>query len=288
VPSVAVGATPAGWRPVDYQDLQISVPASWAVITGGEGACGDATGVVILGQGTWCSPNQGETAAPGTSIVTVTGSKSPLMTKRPPALVVNGLSVYAPDITPVYVIPALGTELTFSGPFESRLLQSITYSPRAVALQAGRASTLRTPRRWQSVAFKGITVAVPSAWRVTRSAHAPACGTDVEVSQPGLTLASGPELPVSCPAPPLTAPAQVAGVELDGFPAVEAVGTLPSPSCLLPRRINGLEVCIDAQPSFGELILEAFTSRTRSVTVKIGMFGSGRTGRRILESLHRS
>jgi hypothetical protein len=287
-PVVARSATPAGWIPVDFDDLQISIPASWTVITGGEEACGsDDAGVLILGQGSWCTPPSGEAASPDTSVVTVTSSKPPLMPAQAPALRVNGLSVYAPDVSPVYFIPALEIEVTLRGPLQPRVLRSVTYSPRAVALAATRSSV---PKRWRWVSFKGIRLAVPQSWTVNRTTHAPICGTDARVSRPGLTLASRPALPASCPPPPLMAEPPVAGVEVDGFSAREvAGGSSPSPlSCLPPKRINDLRVCIQARPLYGVLIVQVSGPRIPTSTVQIGMFGNGIAGRAILDSLRRS
>jgi hypothetical protein len=284
-PSVDLSATPQGWRPVDFGDLQLSVPPSWAVLSGGEQACGDATGVLILGHGNWCPPSSGENPAPNTSIVTISATRSPLLARPAPTLVINGLSLYAPDISPLYFIPALEVEVTFNGPLPPEVLHSVTYAPRAVALEPGPASI---PKGWRFVSFKGVEVAIPRSWTVTRSAHAPACGTDVVVSRPGLTLASAPALPVPCPAPPLTAPRPIAGVEMDGFSSVESGGIPPSTSCVPPTRLNSLDACIDSQPANGELVVQVSPTPGRTVTVRIGMFGSGRTGRAILDSLRRS
>ena len=206
------------------------------------------------------------------------------MPTHAPALEVNGLSVYAPDIARVYFIPALQIELTMGGPLQPRILRSITYSPRAVALARTNASV---PKGWHWASFNGVSLAVPSSWKVTRRTHAPACGTDAALSLPGLTVASQPALPVPCPAPPLTAESPVAGVEIDGFAAADSAGVSPSPSCLFPKQINNLKVCIEARPLYGVLIVQVSGPGMETSTVKIGMFGNGRTGRIILDSLRR-
>jgi hypothetical protein len=203
------------------------------------------------------------------------------MPTQAPALEVNGIAVYAPGIAPVYFIPALQIELTFGGPLQPRILRSITYSPRAVALARTNAPV---PKGWHRASFNGVSLAVPPSWRVNRTMHAPACGTDAVLPLPGLTLASQPALPVSCPAPPLTAESPVAGVEIDGF----AVEGSPSFSCLFPKRINNLKVCIEARPLYGVLTVQVSGVAMATSTVKIGMFGNGLTGRIILDSLRRS
>ena len=274
---------------MDFDDVQLSVPASWTVLAGGEQACDTAqTGVLILGRGSWCPPGSGEEAAPHTTIVTLRPSRTPLLGKQAPTLVVNGLSVYAPDISPVYFIPALGAELTFSRPLQPGILHSITYSPRAVAL-ASTASVLPTvPTGWRSISFRGVRFAVPPSWSVHRAAHAPACSSDTALSHAGVTLASGPELAVPCPSP-LSAPRpQVTGVEVDGFSSGQVVGTSDRPSCVFPKQLHDLQACVEAQPALGELIVQLAAAGMRPVTVKIGLFGDGRTGRDILYSFRRS
>jgi hypothetical protein len=285
-PAVARSATPPGWIPVDFDDAQLSIPASWTVITGDEEVCGSgATGVLILGPGTWCTTAAAGPTASATSVVTVASSRTRSMASEAPALRVNGLSVYAPGLAPVYFVPALRIELTFSGPLQPRVLHSLTYSPRAVAL-AGHASA-SVPKDWRWVSFKAVRLAVPRSWRVNRTANAPACGTETRLSLPGVTLASHPALPLACPAPPLIAEPPVAGVEVDGFSYPKGGGS-SSPSCSLPRRISSLKVCVQAQPAEGVLVVQVSGARTPTATVKIGMFGNGITGRTVLDSLRRS
>jgi hypothetical protein len=287
VPVVAPSATPSGWIPVDFGQLQISVPSSWTVLAAaGEGCGSDDAGVLILGQGS-CTPTSSGTSSSGTSIVTVRSSKPPLMAEQSPALTVNGLAIYAPSVAPVYFVPALNSELLFSGPLQPRILRSVTYSPRAVALEAPRSSV---PKGWRWVSFEGIRLAVPRSWVVNRTTHAPICGSDARVMRPGLTLATRPALPASCPPPSLLAEPAVAGVEVDGFSAQQvAGGTTPSPSSCLPRRrINNLRVCIQARPLGGVLIVQVSGSRLPTATVQIGMFGDGLAGKTVLDSLRRS
>ena len=85
----------------------------------------------------------------------------------------------------------------------------------------------------------------------------------------------------------MTAESPVAGVEIDGFAAGDAVGGSPSASCLFPKRINNLRVCIEAHPLYGILIVQVSGPGMETSTVKIGMFGNGLTGRTILDSLRR-
>jgi hypothetical protein len=209
------------------------------------------------------------------------------MTGQTPVLHVNGLAVYTPDVLPLYIIPALDMELTLRGPLADRVLHSITYSPRAVALATTHSSV---PKSWRWVSFKGIRLAVPRRWTVNRAAHAPICANDLRLSRPGVTLASRAALPASCPAPTLTSVPPVAGVEVDGFSATAvAGGSSPSPSTCLPtRRINNLAVCIQAQPVFGVLIVSVSGHAMAPATIQIGLFGNGITDRTILDSLRRA
>ena len=275
--------TPSGWLPVSYGDAQLSVPSAWALISSGAAECGPNTGVVILGSGQWCPSSMNAQARPNTSIVTLkTVSSYP---ERPgsPAFIANGIPVYAPGVAPVYVVPALGIELTVSGPSQTRVLQTLTFSPRAVALAAG--SPAPVPKSWRWISFAGIRFAVPPHWAVKRTPTAPSCGTDLVLSEAGVDLAAGPALPVSCPLPmaDVRPVPQVPGVEVDDFSSASSQW-----GCVGPGNIDGLNICIEAMPAFGVLIAETSSAGHRPITMKIGMFGSGGDGRTILYSMRRS
>jgi hypothetical protein len=280
---VTTGTAPSGWLPVSYGDAQLSVPSSWALISSGAAECGPNTGAVILGSGQWCPSSMNVQARPNTSIVTLKTVSSYREQPGSPAFIANGIPVYARGVAPVYVIPALGIELTISGPSQTRVLHTLTFSPRAVALAPG--SSVPAPKSWRWISFAGIRFAVPPHWAVKRTPNAPPCGTDLVLSEAGVDLASGPALPVPCPLPmaDVRPVPQVPGVEVDDFSGASSQGP-----CVSPGTINGLNICIEGTPAFGVLIAETSSAGHRPVTMKIGMFGSGTDGRTILYSIRRS
>ena len=283
-PVVDQAATPSGWLPVEDGNAQISVPGSWSLVTGGAASCGPSTAVVILGDGTWCPPGMGETTTPGTSIVTLSTMETQPKEGKEPSAVVHGVPLYAPSVSPVYVVPSLGAELAFSGPPQPLVLQTLTASPRAVALAPGPPPSV--PRSWRWISFDGLRFAVPPTWALNRQAHAPPCGTDIVLPQAGVTLARGSALAVSCPLPlaEVRPVPRVAGIEVDGFAATTPLHA----TCVGPRAIGQFRVCINATPASGVLVAQVSTPGFDPVTVKVGMTANGMVGKAVLYSLRRS
>ena len=289
-PRVTTTPAPVGMLPVAYGDAQIDVPSAWSLVADGASACGASTGVIVLGDGSWCPPSMNQPPRPGTTIVTLRRIPPPstlpsghavrgLSAPGELAFTANGIRVYAPGVAPVFVAPALRTEITVSGPVPTAVLHSLSYSPRAVVLAPHPAR--RTPRSWRRISSAGLHLSVPPSWPVQRTTYAPGCQSDVMLTNPGVILASQPPQPVSCPLPRAdTEPVpQVAGVEVDGF----AAG--PVSTCTGPHAINGLPVCIPAAPASGVLILVAHPRGRAPVTVKLGLFGRGLVDATILSSL---
>ena len=283
-PVVDEAATPAGWLPVAFGNAQISVPSSWSLITAGAESCSPSTGVVVLGQGAWCPPGMGASAASGTAIVTLSMIQSQPTDNGQPYAVMNGIPVYAPGVAPVYLAPSLDARLTFTGPQQPGVLHTLTASPRAVVLARGQTS--RIPRSWRWVSFSGIRFAVPATWKLSQSANAPPCGTDILLPVAGVTLARGPALPLPCPLPEaeVRPVPQVGGIEVDGYRA-----TTPEPSaCVGPRTIASLHVCLNPAPAYGVLVAHVSATGIAAITVRIGMAGNGLVERSVLYSLRRS
>ena len=263
---------------------QISVPSSWSLTTGGAESCGPSTGVIVLGQGTWCPPGMGASAAPGTSIVTLSMTQSQATDYGQPNARINGIPVYAPGPAPVYFAPSLGARLTFTGPQQPAVLHSLTASPRAVVLARGQTS--RIPPSWRWVSFSGIRFSVPATWKLTQNANAPPCGTDIVLPAAGVTLARGPALPVPCPLPEadVRPVPQVGGIEVDGYRAPTRAPT----ACVGPRTIGSLHVCINPTPGYGVLVAQVSATGIAGITVRIGIAGNGLVERSVLYSLRRS
>ena len=286
---VTVPASP-GTFPVAYGDAQIDVPSSWSLVADDAQACGSSTGVILLGQGQWCPPSLHQPARPGTTIVALRPLPAPALhlpggsvrgSSAPGdlAFTAHGIPVYAPGLSPVFVVPTLGIEISVTGPVPTTVLHSLSYSPRAVVLGPSRA--IRPPGSWRWISAAGLHLVVPASWPVQRTEHAAGCSSDVALSIPGVVLASLPPLPVSCPLPlsDIQPVPQVAGVEVDGFVAG------PASTCVGPRTINGLRVCIRSLPAFGVLLLVAHPRHGTPVMVKLGLFGRGTVDQTILFSL---
>lgn len=281
--AVDQGARPHGWVSIAFENVQVSVPPQWAVVPDGSSECGPEHGVVVLGKASWCPRGMNAPEAADTSVLHITTAQS-----RPPAtphMNINGIPVYTPDILPVYVVPDLEATLSFSGPPQPRVLHTLTYSPRAVALSHGPVPSV--PGSWRWVTYAGVRLAVPSGWPVTREVHATSCESDWTLPHAGVTLAAESPLPDSCPAPPFGAniPAE-AGVEIDAF------GFNPYvvySACTGPRAINGLSTCIErSEPysdPYGVLAVVAQPKSGDYVTIRIGMTGKGLVGRTILYSM---
>jgi hypothetical protein len=78
----------------------------------------------------------------------------------------------------------------------------------------------------------------------------------------------------------------VSGIEVDNFD-YQGVSTATEPVCADLRRINSLHVCIDKSPTYGVLVVQVETSARKSLTIQIGLAGSGADARTILYSISR-
>src|SRR5664280_3699601 len=112
LPSVDLAGTPTGWVPVDYGDVQLSIPSTWGRITDGSEACGPWPGVIIFGSGEWCPPsmNARQTQPPTVSIRTV---PNPNVNDEGPPGHINGLAIYAPGLPQLYIVPKLHASMLF-------------------------------------------------------------------------------------------------------------------------------------------------------------------------------
>lgn len=309
-PTVEAKATPAGWVPVDYGSAQLSVPATWRVSTD-DCAAANAPGTIILvtpgsmGMETGtvpssCAPNQ---SAPVTAPVMEVGpirtalSSGPARTQRR----INGLDVQAVAAEPCkrssapcptwYDVPALGVEIfDAEAPDEpDAVLDTLTFSPRAVALAPGKMSA--APTSWQEVGFGGITAEVPSTWPIRTNTNW-MLGCEV----PDLTMAEAVNLDAGsrviaqfCQA--IVPGGQPAQPPMDGL--VIDPGTYgPLSSTTTYGRcfpIDALTVCPSTSDRYGILVLAVhLPGRSAPVAVEIGLAGDGMVARTVLDSLRAS
>ena len=276
-PSVDKGATPSGWVPVVFDDVQISVPATWDIALG----CPEARGNIYLG-GTPKLFCQNE--AIGLDIVVLGADDSPPPTGVSPH-VVNGITVYwlGPD-DGTLLIPSLHASVDATGPSAGEVLHTVTYSPRAVALASGASPLVQS--RWHRVSFGGLSAAVPRTWAIDRRADWPVnCGpTNLSLSERDVLLSAGTSVsPPACLAiSHVGVPVPTDGLVIDPGPD----GPITSDSFGPCLRISRLRACPATTDRSSVLVMAVHVPGTsRPVAVEIGLAGSGMTARTILHSL---
>ncbi|MGO9559946.1 MAG: hypothetical protein ACLPQS_13445 [Acidimicrobiales bacterium] len=298
---------PSGWVPIDYGHAQISVPATWDVMA--PPACyGDEHDDVILGAGGgdgYCLPAAMPTGAvqiqpyPARRRGSTPISQPPVPTR---VIHVNGLAVREIIGAGAYDVPSLGVSLNFFGHTDRQVLDTLTRSPRAVAL--GRSGAPRMPASWHRITFGGLSFSVPASWAVTHTSQAtlggPPCSflSDMTTIPASATLSTAKESgPVyHCPYEggrlhPLRP--QLGLIVNAQSQATPTFVPLPS-EC---RQQAGLRLCVNA--SLNEGILEVSMQRVPTCgaacappgpaaehppIVELGLAGSGLVDRTILDS----
>ena len=289
-PPVETSLTPKGWVPVDYGNLQISVPATWIEVR----TC-SATGFISLDNGRPSGCLTGPNASLDSQFVIVdTWSGSPGTRNK---VVINGITVYASaDSTAqaagnALFIPSLDVEVSLFGALSSRVERTITRSPRAYVLGTGPA--LGIPAGWKQVAYGGLSFEVPPHWPVRSVSF-----TASDVCLPSPTLGNPPSVAefkgtaiFMCDQVPLgsfgvSAPGDGLSVEPGGpLDGSDSFGNCES--------VNGLSTCPitpGTGPSSanysGYLLLKvAVPGASRPVAVEIGLGGNGTIARTILYSM---
>lgn len=301
-PVVDLSATPTGWVPVAFGNAQISVPATWWVLYNSPPCpTGSPPGEVFVNPlpGVFhCPPD----TAPGPSTAVRLGPPtSPQSDVLGYPEVINGIAVYPYPTGPrsSYLVPVLAVQITVDGPLGSRVLHTLTRSPRTQALASGPAPPV--PLSWRSVSFAGLRFSVPAGWSVTRTSGAAdglgnPCATpgvafpnnEASLLSYGVTLSTDQHLlpPNACglrtfdaPQPPMD------GVQVDSGPHIQFHVTLSfSKHCL---HIHGLTACPATSLPYSILVLRVTVpGRSKPVYVSIGLAESGMIARTILYSLH--
>ncbi len=276
--AVDQGATPNGWVPVAFGDIQVSVPGNWEVGFG----CPNGPGNVYLGgvPKVFC-PND----ASGEGIVVLDTD-----TSRPPtsvaAEIINGITVYrlGPDDDTV-LLPSVRASVIATGPLASEVIHTLTYSPRAVALVPGASPAV--PRTWHRVSFGGLSLAVPKRWAVSHRSDVPfSCGPiDTSLIEDTVILSAGTSVSaVACPATSgVKVPTPLNGLLIDPGPTSPTPADASFGSCV---RIDRLRACPVTTDPYGALDVSVhLPGRGRATAVEIGLAGSGMIARTILDSL---
>jgi hypothetical protein len=275
--SVDQDATPSGWVPVAFDDVQISVPATWDVTFG----CPETMGNVYLGHGTTSvCPNE----AVGLDIVVLGTDDSPPPTGVAPE-VINGITAYwlGPD-DGTLIVPALHAFVDATGPSAGEVIHTVTYSPRAIAFAHGASPAV--PSGWHRVSFGGLSAAVPRSWAIVRRSDGPVtCDpTDLSLSEKGVLLSAGTAVfPPACPdISHLGVPVPTDGLVMNSGPD----GPIASDSFGPCVRIHRLRACPATADDSSVLVLAVHApGRSRPTAVEIGLTGSGTTARTIVDSL---
>jgi hypothetical protein len=294
-PVVDVSATPTGWVPVAYGEAQVSVPADWWVVVHDCMTVGASMpGVIFVNPlhetRTACRGGLGK--IPKTTVVLSQASPGEIPTSVP-AEIINGLRVYTypAGLRGSNLVPALGVAITVNGPLAQRVLHTLTWSPRSVAL--AMKPTASVPSSWQSVSFDGVAFSVPASWPVTRTSVANTLGP--QCSQYGTELSDlGPEVSLStdtnsgftfcAPIPPVArGPGNGVDVDKGANSPEAAIRASFSKGCL---KLHGLTACPATTWPYSILVLRVTIPRSaRPVYVSIGLAGNGMVARTILNSL---
>ena len=292
IPAVDLSATPAGWVPVAFGHVQISVPEPsqpwrhqdrFVVLYGAGQTCSYVTreGTLFVG-----SPLPASGCS-GTVVALVPLPRVLRKYLRSKRIRVNGVPVYlgthaTADIT--YYVPSLSVALTARGPLAERILHTLTPSPLAVVLAPGRAPSV--PSSWRSARFGGISYSVPNAWHTLRTPNVP--GFDggcsyIGFSHSQVVLSTDERMLVhSCPGPLPDPELALNGLQLDVGPQQRPV-SVASTGCL---NLSGLRACPATGPTYTLLVYQvSVPGRTKPVIVSIGLAGNGMVARTILYSL---
>ncbi len=218
--------------------------------------------------------------------------------------VVNGIRVYFSGGRPhasggvLALIPSLGVGLSVvTSGSNLAILDTLTYSPRVVAITSGAAPPV--PVSWRRLAFGGIDVSAPGSWAVEHESQLVSYLPDLTVGEAAgrandasdfVVLDSGTgQTPCICSgnAPPSTG---LVGTPTNGL-IVDSGPDAPFQGDAFGRcmNINGLSVCPSATDVYGVLVLAVHVpGRSQPVAVEIGLAGSGEPARTILYSMRPS
>jgi hypothetical protein len=298
-----IGLTPTDWVPIDYGHAQIAVPATWDV-TAPPACYNSVHDDVILGAG----GGTGDCFSAGMPTDTVQIQPYPsrqhgcISCPQPynPTKVIHLNGFLVRKIGGAnYDVPSLGVSLDFFAHTDRQVLDTLTRSPRAVAL--GHTGAPRIPASWHRITFRGLSFAVPTSWTVTRTGVAtlggPICSplSDMTTTPPTITLSTDrqPAPVYACPLEPVRLRPLRPQLGL----IVNALSRQFTPTFVaLPSECHqqgGLRLCVDT--NLNEGILEVSMQRVPTCgtacslviqppLVELGLAGSGLVDRTILDS----
>lgn len=284
-----VALTPPGWVPVFYGDAQLSVPRTWSVVSNAACLTEGRTPTLFLGGGGGFCVTSGQQG--GAEAVEMNLIAPALEPSEPPVRRferVNGLEI---DKQPgqSYLVPALGVRISFlTRHLDVRLLDTLTRSPRAVALAPGAAEV--APHGWRQLTVGRVGFAVPPGWRIERT-EAVSIGSpcrDVLEAPAHVVLSTGRLYPAyPCHALEIREPIpSVLGLEVNA-----PTGVAPRFGVTDCRDQARLRICaqslteLTAPSPLLELAITPASDQSAHPTVAvIGLAGSGLIDRQVLDS----
>jgi hypothetical protein len=288
IPLVDTAVTPAGWAPVPFGSVQISVPSSWLLESESTGtSCGaQDQGMVFVALQIRVQTFRAMGCQLAPNVVSIgPAPRRPAPRPGPAMRLVNGIRVTVAAAGPGsgrYLVPELGVQVTARGPLARRVLATVTRSPLSVAFATGPA--FPAPRSWHWYSFGGVHFAAPASWPEMNSTGYN-CWPHLQAA--AVTLLTSRNTNMSCPAPLDTAGfwAGQLAVEVDSGQAAAILAVqIEHVRCL---RLDGLRACISQESGgLGWLTLSAFPAgASRPTVVRIGLAGSGVVSREILDSI---
>ena len=213
-------------------------------------------------------------------------------------ILVNGITVYRYEggeqftdvVHSIWLVPSLGVQLILTGPLSTTVLQTLTHSPRSVALAAGPAPSV--PSSWHRVNIGGLSIAFPPTFREQHlTSWVSSCKVPANVTMPAPPTAvfttGVSEMPTAC------------GLEVSTTIETPSDGLLIDPGIRGPLEggasydgrclnLNGLTACPTTTDVYGVLVLDVGVPGNDPVAVEIGLAGSGEVARTILYSIEKA
>jgi hypothetical protein len=283
---------PAGWAPVPYRRVQLSVPGLWLVETPGQLWCASSSqGMIFAGSRPRIPKGTGCGLTTSLAWIVPAGHIPPGIRHRRPTAVIHGIRLYRLPAGPgsvLYLVPELGVRVGARGPLAPRVLATLTRSPLSVVLRGGPAGPV--PASWIWHRFGGVRFAAPRSWSLQREDQWATCGTGIVARSLLLIDAIRPPAILPCPYPFPTAAAEQAQPGLTvvtGKYAARSVGE-DFARCRVRR---GARICLSSVTgqggfSSGVLIFSVCRPHQHGATFfLLGLSGSGTRARAIFGSL---
>ncbi len=285
------------WVPVDYGDVQVSVPGSWTIGAG----CPPGVGRVDVGirPPRFCFPVRQD----GQLNFVYLGYRAPDPRPGGRQVVINGRTMFElPEAMKgeQLIVPSLSAEIIAVGPLSAEIEKTIEPSPVSTVLAGGPAPAI--PSSWRQVTYGGLSFDVPPTWPIETATQA---GGSYHFCSGPYTLASPPSVveytgePGSgdvCFNPGITgislsAPAD--GLAVDPEPGAPFDAEHTFTTC---EAVNGLSACqvvtdpvtdtaVPALESGYILLKVTIPGSAHSVAVEIGLGGNGTIARTIFHSM---